>query len=188
VWVQLTYQKGLLTVLALLLVNGQLIRHLAAPSPERRRVLLLLRWVGVFSVLFVLLLPLGGYRPYRPLLLRNDSISPILLALVFAYGLSTYFLLFHLGGQLRTGYLVVVCGFAAFFIQADATLTTSVDNGCQRWKLDQLARATQPIVELSTDCNVLTWIPLTEHHGSEIHAQMLQYWGITEKKQLFYQK
>jgi hypothetical protein len=188
VWVQLTAQKGLQVVLALLLINGQLIRRLVAPSPERRRVLLLLRWVGVFSVLFVLLLPFGGYRSYRPLLLRNDSISPILLAVFFGYGLSTYFLLFQLAGRWRTGYLVAVCAVGAFFMQADATLKTSADNGCQRWKLDQLARATQPIEELSTDCNVLTWIPLTEYHGSEIHAQMLQYWGITKKKQLFYQK
>lgn len=188
VYEQLTQQAGLPVLLLLLLVNAQLIRRLTVPSPERRRVLLLLRWMGVFTVIFLLLLPFGGYRAYRPNLLRNDSISPILLGLFFAYGLSTYFLLFQLKGRLRTRYLVGVCLCGAFFVRADAKLAMPVDNGCQRWAMDQLARATEPIVELSTYCNVLTWEPLTEYHGTDIHAQMLYYWGITPRKQLFYQK
>lgn len=188
VYAELTDRRGLPMLLGLLLLNGQLVRRLVAPSPARQRVLHLLRWVGVFSVIFVLLLPLGGYRAYRPLLLRNDSISPILLGLFFAYGLSTYFLLFELKKRVRAAYLVAVCLVGGFFVQADAKLHPSAENGCQRWKLDQLARATQPIVELSTDCNVLTWLPFTAYQESEIHAQMLQYWGITPRKQLFYQK
>lgn len=188
VYTQFTFQRGLPVLVSLIIVNAQLVRYVVLPSPARRRVQLLLRWVGIFTLLFLLLLPFGGYRSYRPYLLRNDSISPILLGLFFAYGLSTYFLLFQLKGRLRTGYLALVCLFGSYFIYADSTLKMPVNNGCQRWAMDQLSRADKPVVELSTFCNVLTWLPLTEYHETEIHAQMLQYWGITPKKQLFYQK
>lgn len=182
-------QPALLILTALLLLNAQLLRRLPKGTPGRQRVLLLLRWVGVYTVFYLLLLPFGGYRSYRPYLLRNDSISPILVGLFFAYGVSSYLLLFRLRGRGHTLYLAVICLFSARLIDADAQLKLADNNSdCQRWALDQLARATEPVVELSTYCNVLTWLPFSEYHQSEIHAKMLKYWGVTPKEQLFYQK
>lgn len=188
IWIELNYQAALPLLLAALLLNGQLLRWIVTPSPERQRALLLLRWIGLFAGLFVLLLPWGGYRSYRPFLLRNDSISPILVALFFAYGLTTYVLLFQLKGLLRGIYLVVVVSLGAYLWVADYHLDARNTNDCQRWALDQVGRATVPAVQLSTYCNVLTWYPFTSAEQSEVHAAMLQYWGITTHKQLFYQK
>lgn len=43
----------------------------------------LFKWIGVFSLFYILLLPLGGYRDYRPNVLRHDTILPITLSLIF---------------------------------------------------------------------------------------------------------
>jgi hypothetical protein len=188
VYIQLTHQAGLPVLLGLLLFNAQLVRWLVPASPERQRVLLILRWVGLFAVVFILLLPLGGYRTYRPHLLRNDSVLPVLLGLFFAYGVSTYFLLFQLKGGMRASYLTVVCLFGAYFMYADRKLEMPANNGCERWSMDQLARAQEPVVRLVNFCNVMTWAPLGDYHESDLNAQMLYYWHVTPVKKLYYQQ
>ena len=185
---QLSGKLGLPVLVALVLVNGQLVRRCVAPSPVRQRVLVALRWVGLFAAAYVLLLPLGGYRSYRPYLLRNDSILPILLALIFAYGLSSHFLLFQLPGRLRTRYLVWACAVGALFTYADRKLTVPSNNDCERWGLDQLARAPEPVVQLSPACPVLAWTPILDPNQSEYHAKMLKYWNVTAVEKRYYHK
>ena len=187
IYTQLTWQPGLPVLLGVLLLNGQLVRRALPPTPGRQRVLLAMRCVGLFAVIYLLLLPLGGYRSYRPYLLRNDSILPILLGLIFAYGLSTYFLALQLRGRLRGGYLAVVVLAAGFFLYADRKLEMPVNNGCERWAMDQLSRAPEPVVQVANFCNILTWTPITDYHQSEINAEMLRYWGVTKTKKLYQQ-
>lgn len=184
----MAWQAGLPILAGLLLLNYFLVNKLTLPSVARQRVLLLLRWVAFFAVMYVLLLPFGGYRSYRPYLLRNDSALPVLLTLLFAYGLTTYYLLFQLTGRLRAGYLGAVLVVGVFFMYADRKVHLPDDNGCERWSLDQLSRAPEPVVQLSTFCNVLSWSPIGEASQSDYNAQMLQYWGITPVKKLYYNK
>ena len=184
----LTWQAGLPVLVGLLLVNYLIINKLALTSAARQRVLLLLRWVAFFAGAYVLLLPLGGYRSYRPYLLRNDSALPVLLTLLFAYGLTTYFLLLQLRGRLRAGYLGAVLVVGGFFLYADRKVHLPDDGSCQRWSLDQLSRAPEPVVQLPGFCTVLTWTPVGEASQSEYNAQLLQYWGVTPDKKLYYNK
>lgn len=181
-------QAGLPMLLLLVLGNLLLARRRVTPSAGRQRLFTLLGWAGLFAVGYLLLLPLGGYRPYRPNLLRNDTALPIILALVFAYGYSTYFLLFQLRGQGRKIYLVGVGLVSAFFLYADGQPTTAPTNDCERWSLDQLARSREPVTELVPDCSVLAWNALHEPWQSEIQAQLLLYWHVTTAKRLYYQK
>lgn len=184
----IVWQAGLPVLLGLLLINYLLVNKLTLPSAARQRVLVLLRWVAFFAVMYVLLLPFGGYRSYRPYLLRNDSALPVLLTLLFAYGLTTYFLLGQFKGRLRAGYLSAVLVVGGFFLYADRKVHLPDDNGCERWSLDQLSRAPEPVVQLSSFCNVLAWSPIGEASQSDYNAQMLHYWGITPVKKLYYNK
>lgn len=184
----LGWQAGLQVVGGILLVNFLLIKKLVTKSVTQQRVLLLLRWVAFFVVVYVLLLPLGGYRSYRPFLLRNDSALPVLLMLLFAYGLSTYFLLFQLMGRLRAGYLGAVLVVGSFFLYTDREVHLPEDNSCERWSLDQLSHAPEPVVQVSSFCNVLAWSPIGEPSQSDYNAQMLLYWGVTSEKKLYFQK
>lgn len=184
----LTYQAGLPLLLTLIAGNILLTWRIVKPTRARQQVLRAMAWVGLLITCYLLLLPLGGYRAYRPNLLRNDTALPIVLSVFFAYGLSTYFLLTNLQGIRRWVYTLLVCVAGAFFLYQDNQHGLNADNGCERWSLDQLAQAPEPVVELGSDCNVLTWVPIHNAQESELHAQMLYYWHITPSKKLYYQK
>lgn len=188
IWKYFTWQPALPVLVGLLPLNTWLVRRLGPAAPTSRRVLLLVRWAGVFAGAYLLLLPLGGYRSYRPWLLRNDSILPVVLGLMFAYGLSTYYLLGQLRGRPRSLYLGLVGLVSLFFTLADLRPTLPETNGCQRWSLDQLARAPEPVVQLGPYCNVLSWTPITEPQQSALNAEMLRYWGVTTEQKLYFQK
>jgi hypothetical protein len=183
----LLFQPGLPVLLAAVLLNVLLVRRQPA-SPARQRLLRTLGWVGAFGGLYLLLLPLGGYRSYRPYLLRNDTALPIVLSALFAYGYATYFLLGQLAGRGRGTYILGVLALSAFFLQADGQPDRSPTSDCERWSLDQLARASEPVVEVAGFCPVLTWGLATDPQQSEIVGQMLYYWHVTPTVKTYYQK
>jgi hypothetical protein len=183
----LLFQPGLPVLLLAVLLNVLLVRRRPA-SPARQRLLRTLGWVGAFGMLYVLLLPLGGYRSYRPYLLRNDTAVPVLLGVLFAYGYSTYFLLGQLGGRGRGAYVLGVLALSAFFLRADGQPDRSPTNDCERWSLDQLARASEPVVEVAGFCPVLTWGLVATPPESAIVGQMLYYWHVTPTVKTYYQK
>lgn len=179
---------GLPLLLALLLLNGLLVRRTAPATPGRQWVLRLLGWGAAAAALYLLLLPLGGYRTYRPYLLRYDTFLPVTLVLLFAYGLSTCYLLGQLRGRARGAYGLVLSLFLGYFVLSDMVFPLPFDNDCERWALDQLSRAPGPEVELWPDCTVLAWGPLTNTEQSERNAAMLYYWHVTPSRKLYFQK
>ena len=182
---EVVLQPGLPLLLGLLLLNMLLLRRLP-PSAARTRVLAHLRWVGWFAAVFLLLLPLGGYRSYRPYLVRGDSIQPILIGLFYAYAVSSYVLLLQLAGRWRPAYVGAVLAVGVTFAAANLTWRMPRTNECERWSLDQLARAPETEVRLSPYCPVLQWDNQADPHQTELHGLMLQYWGVTDRPKLYY--
>ncbi|MBO0358402.1 hypothetical protein J0X19_10635 [Hymenobacter sp. BT186] len=168
-------------------INAFFISRKLPSTPESQRILLILKWLGLFALIYLLLLPLGGYRQYRPLIVRRDSILPIILGGIAFYGLSTYFLLYHLPAQVRRWYILGVGVFAAIYINADSLkLPAPENNTCERQGLERLAAATEPIVRVSAECSVMAWWKIDNPNYSETNAQLLEYWGITQGKKLYY--
>ncbi|MDQ2794692.1 MAG: hypothetical protein M3Y12_11905 [Bacteroidota bacterium] len=186
-YLELKMHWGLPLLLLAVLANAQLVRRLAPATPGRQRVLNSLRWVALFALVFVLLLPFGGYRPYRPYLVRGDSILPVLLGLFYAYGVSTYFLLHQLRGRVKTGYGAALASLLLVFAYADSTTKMQYNNDCQRWALDQIAHSAEPVVRVAPTCTVLSWDILTDYHQTELQANMLHYWGVTTSPKPYYQ-
>ena len=182
------YRKLGMPLLTLaVLANAQLIRRLLPATAGSQRVLHLLRWLGIFALIYLLLLPLGGYREYRALIVRRDAVIPLILGLVFLYGLSTSFLLQHLPAQPRRWYLAGVLFFSLLYLNADKRLP-NVINTCERESLTRLSQATEPVVRLAAGCNVMSWERVSSPQYSELNAQLFQYWGITNGKKPYYQE
>jgi hypothetical protein len=182
------YRKLGMPLLTLaVLANAQLLRRLLPQVPGSQRALHLMRWLGVFALIFLLLLPLGGYREYRELIVRRDSVLPLILGLVLTYGLSTYVLLQHLPAGPRRWYRVAVGVFSLIYLYADRHLP-NVSNACERANLTRLAQATEPVVRLSADCTLMSWEPLPQAHDSELNAQLFEYWNINPDGKLYYQQ
>lgn len=179
---QLTGKLGMPLLVLLCLGNAYLLRRWATPTPENRRIRLVLRWVGWFALGYLLLLPLGGYRSYRPYLLRFDSISPITLGLFFFYVLSAGYLLRELPRRGRPWYTGAVLLVAFIYANADRKLHVADGNDCERQALTQLAQApaSVPVVQLSQACNVLSWQLITDPATSATNAAMLAEWHVTQ--------
>lgn len=187
VWQILTVRLGLPLLVLCCLGNGQLLRRRLPPTAEGQRLVVLLRWLGWFALFYVLLLPLGGYRDYRPLILRYDTVLPIVIGLVGFYGASTVYLLAQLAGRARRWYLGGVLLVAAIFANSDLGFYPGDDNIGERQALEKLAHAgSAPVVPLPEDCAVLGWEPFGAPRESLAAARLLQYWGVTKEVKLYY--
>jgi hypothetical protein len=152
---------------------------------EGLKILNLLKWIGIFSLFYIILLPLGGYRPYRPDIIRYDSIMPITLALIFIYGLSTIFLIRNIKNKGSYVYLIIVVAFSMIY-----TLSDKLEPGrnvCEKEALTQIANSKEDTVLLNNDCSVIAWEKITDPNESERNAELLQLWRITNGIKLYYQ-
>lgn len=186
VYYQLSSKLGFPLLLLLLLVNGWLIRRQAG-SPAARRVLTALQWLGAFALVYVLLLPLGGYREYRHYIIRRDSILPVILGMMGFFALSAYYLLTRLSGAAHRRYAAAIAVFLGIFTFADKPRRDDF-NACEKQLFARLAQAPGPIVRLPADCTMMDWQPLTDYKKSELNGQMLHYWGVLDTPKLYYQR
>lgn len=183
----LTYRLGLPLLIAGCLVNLWLVRQLLPRTAETRRLSLTLGWIGLFALVYSLLLPLGGYRPYRAYILHHDCIVPITVALVAFYALSAVRLLSQLRGSRQRWYIGVLVIVAGVYMNADRRLYMYGERVRDYQALQLLARPDAPaVVQLPHRVNVLTWDPVTEPAGSITSAEMLRYWHVTNDLKLFY--
>ncbi|MEM9526145.1 MAG: hypothetical protein AAGA31_06020 [Bacteroidota bacterium] len=183
VYYQFTQKLGFPVLLVALGINVWLIST-KGKGPERKKVLALFRWIGLFSLCYLLLLPLGGYRGYRPFVLRYDTIMPITLSWFLLYGVSSSYLLNQLRQRSLWLYLGLLLAVVAIFTFADEA---EFDNNlCERSALAAIAISPESVVKLKEDCPVLDWKTIRSAERSKDNARLLTIWGITERDKLYY--
>jgi hypothetical protein len=183
----LTYRLGLPLLIVGCLVNLWLVRRFLPRTAENGRLSSILGWIGLFALVYSLLLPLGGYRPYRAYILHHDCIVPITVALVAFYALSAVRLLAQLRGGRQRWYIGVLAIIAVVYMNADRRLYIYGAKVRDYQALQLLARPDAPaVVQLPHRVNVLTWDPVTEPVGAITSAEMLRYWHVTDDLKLFY--
>ncbi len=155
-------------------------------NPETRGMIGFFKWIALFSLLYIILLPFGGYKNYRPNIIRYDTFIPVTIAMVFIYSRSAYYLLQNSVEKFRNLYLVLVILVAFIFSFADKPEFEK--NKCEKEALQKMANATEDIVFIDSDCTVLSWNKITDPKKSELNAQLLHKWRITTSKKLYYQK
>ena len=182
IWKHLFHSLGLPLLLALITLNVTLIRK--NKSLDGEKLISILKWIGIFSFLYITLLPLGGYRTYRPFIIRYDTVMPVTVALMYFFGASSYYLLKVLSGRIKNKYLILIA--------ASLSLYTIVDidgldkNKCEREALLTMASSTEKIIELPKDCYVMSWSNIYDYKSSEGRAELIHYWNITPEVKLFY--
>ncbi|OON70480.1 hypothetical protein [Hymenobacter sp. CRA2] len=186
IYYQFKQKLGWPLMLLLLGVNRWLLGR-EADTPTRRRLLLTLRWLGVFAAIYIVLLPLGGYREYRPYILRRDTLLPVIIGVVYWYGASSYYLLRLPNWAPRRWYLPVLGAFSLLFLLTDTPVRHD-SNTCEREAMATLAAAPQDVVVLDNDCPVMAWTKFASPQDSETNAKLLLHWGVTKKKTLYYHR
>ena len=182
---QFTQKLGWPLLFLMLAINTLIIwkKH---NQTEGQKILRLLKWIVIFSAFFIFLLPLGGFRTYRPNILRYDTIMPITICLIFIYGISTYFLINNVSTKYKKYYLSGVIIIMLIFTYADKPNFS--ENVCERQALETIAQSPEKIVFLKSDCTIMSWEKITDYKDSELNSKLLQYWNVTKEKKLYEQK
>jgi len=180
---QLVQNLGLQILLLVIATNIILIQY-QYKTEEVQRILRSFQWLGLFSLMYILLLPLGGYRYWRPTIVRYDTLIPVTIGLMFTFGSSTLFLLKRMADGQKTLYTSVVVLILLLFTVADKPHFDT--NLCERSALKQISESQDTVVKLQDSCAVLSWKKIIKPEDSELNAQLLQIWRITRVKRLYY--
>lgn len=179
------FQKLGFPVLFLTLIGNTLLIAKHYQTGEGKKILRTFKWIGLFALCYLLLLPLGGYREYRPYILRYDTIMPITLSLLFLFGKTSLFLLRQLDGKRRYGYIALLGLVLFIFTNADEPEFNK--NACERKAIAQIAAASEAVVKIEADCTVIAWDKITNPEASEWQIRLLRLWGVIDEERRFYQ-
>jgi hypothetical protein len=181
---QLTSKPGFLFLFMLIALNVFIIFK-QKESAGRSWVLQVFKWILILSAVYIVLLPLGGYKHYRPYTIRRDTFGPVTLALIYFYALSSYFIIKQVQLRYKWAWYAVLSVFILIFTNAD--ISPLDRNDCERGALKTLRESTEEVTLLKDECTVMGWEPIRDYGSSGLNAEMLEYWGVTEGKKLYYQ-
>lgn len=153
-------------------------------KPDRKKILDLLKWIGIFAVIYLLLLPLGGFREYRPFIIRRDTFLPVLLLMIIFYGISSRFLIQNMKKKWSRIYVAFIVLFLITFINADKKIKHQ--NRCEYEALEVIANSPKRIVPVEKECNVLSWQKIYDYKKSSLNGDLLKLWNITDTKKYYY--
>lgn len=183
IYYQFTQKIGFPILFIVLTLNSIFILKLTQDK-EGRKILGFLKWTIVFSMIYILLLPLGGYRNYRPNILRYDTILPITIGLIFCFGITSLTLIKTLTKYHLRWYLPLIAIVLFIFTNADAPHFKM--NECEKNSLIEISEAKEKIIELKNDCPVLSWKKITRPQDSELNAKLLLKWRIIKEPKLYF--
>lgn len=164
-------------LLFILCFNAYYVRNLAR-TPASQKMLNAFKWTGWFALLYILLLPLGGYRDYRFYVVRYDVLLPVTLTAVFLFAYSTLLLLRQLPARQRNSYVAFPIAVMLIFTLADEPRFDQ--NTCERNVLTQLAKEPERGLELTGECTIVSWVKNPEPAEWEAKMRLLRRWKIIE--------
>ena len=175
-------------ILFLLLANYLIIRLKYKDNPQSEKIVSLYKFLILFGFLYVLLLPLGGYRPYRPLILRFDTILPITILSMITICYGFLFILKRFLSEKWTYYLKTIYPLLFLFIVLFFTFRDNyvVQNECERASLYLIAQSKEEVVVLENNCAVVGWGTFSDPEESTHYGELLYFWKITDTKKRWY--
>jgi hypothetical protein len=182
IYSQLFHSLGFPLMLLFIGTNTWYIRKIN--NHDGKNLTRVLTWIGIFTLMYILLLPFGGYRPYRPRIIRYDTFMPVTVALIYYFGASTYFLLHHFKGNTKQKYVAAVLLCLLIFTFADMKGIGS--NRCERQAFIKMAGSDESVISIPKDCFVLDWQNNHDFMQSKKKAELIYYWRITDREILFY--
>lgn len=153
---------------------------------EYQKYFQILAFLLIFSILYILLLPLGGYRFYRPLILRRDTLTPVLCVIFFCWSTSAMILLSRLSGLKKMYPIALASILIVFYTKKDINLYENLRLTCERETMKKLAASKEDCILLERNCELTRWSFNTKCEESENSATLLEYYNITPRKIYFH--
>ena len=142
----------------------------------------LLKFVGIFCLLYLLLLPLGGFREYRPLIIRHDVFIPVSFSMIILAVSSSVFLWKKASKFYRCLPILLLLIFTI------ADISPLNKNSCEKNALIQLAESSLDQPVLSNECLIMSWDKINDPKYSKINAELLYKLGVCKRLKLFHQE
>jgi hypothetical protein len=187
-WYQYTFKLGLPLLITVIVFNFIIVSRIK-PDLEAKKMITAVKWFGGLCLIYIALLPLGGYRSYRPNIIRFDTILPVTIGLIFFYGYSTYYMLKHLpANYTKYIYTAGILFISWIYINADQVAKVRKNNLCERDGIEKVAASSERNVLIDNDCSVVDWRKNTNKDDSRNKAELLLYWNVFKEQKRFYQK
>jgi hypothetical protein len=157
------------------------------PKSIHEELFISVQFVVFFSLMYTIILPLGGYRTYRDLIFRFDTMLPISICLIFLFGFTIHkFLIFLEGKSLKRMELLLTFSlFIVVFIDSLTLLETR--NSCERNALKLISKAnSEPVIV--PECTIMSWDINYSPEKFRDQSMLFHRWNITEKPVRFYSK
>jgi hypothetical protein len=177
-------KSGFTSLYHLILLNSVLI--FVFLKLQRQKYFRILLGVLIFSIAYLALLPLGGYRPYRPDIIRYDSIMPITLVLFFLCAFTTI----KSAHVLQTNkiyfsiYLIIIGVIIYSYTNKDDEI--KLNHACEKSALITISKSKSKIVELENDCYILSWWEIRNYNDSKENGKLLKIFGVTQDAKMYY--
>lgn len=184
IFYQFTQKLGFPVLFSILIINTIII-NAKLKSLEGEKILRTFKWIGLFAIIYILVLPLGGYRNYRPYVLRYDTIMPITLSLMFIFGKTTTFILKRISYRQKYWYIPLIILVTFIFTNSDEPRFDK--NDCERRAIVKIVESSEPVVKIDNNCTVLSWTKIENPADSESKIKLLELWRIIKEKKLYYQ-
>lgn len=183
IYYQFTQKLGFPVLFIILIINTTLIRKKYNTS-EGQKIIAAFKWIGIFSVIYIFLLPLGGYRDYRSNVLRYDTIMPITLSLIFLFGSSSLYLIKNATSKNKYWYIPLIG--LILFIYTNSDKPGFNKNDCEKKALKEISESKGTNIKLNCNCTVLSWELIQNPDKSQLNGELLKIWKITKEKKLYY--
>lgn len=185
IYYSFTQKLGFPVLFLILIINTTIILF-KFKTTEGKKILTLFKWFGLFAVLYILLLPLGGYRNYRPNVLRYDTIIPITLGLMFFFGKTSIFIINNFSNRNRYWYIPLLILVTFVFTNSDEPEFNK--NECERAAINQIIKSSDSVIKVTHECTVLSWDNIVNPQDSWLNMKLLKLWGIVkDENKLYYQ-
>ena len=139
----------------------------------------------LFSLIYILLLPMGGYRSYRPDIVRYDTFLPVTITIIFMFGLTSLLVFRMFMGKTKRVYLFSISLILLVFIKIDHF---EMNNRCERQALQDISKAREAVLVLDYSCPILSWGRIDRPEDSDLNVILLQHWGIVENNIQYYHR
>lgn len=173
-YVQFLSRPAYLFFLIILLITYPAIK--SQLNVQEQRILNFNKYVFFFCLIYLIILPLGGYRPYRPFIIRSDLLIPVNFALFFYVVFLSVLFLKYKGIQLRFFAILFI-----FILFEFADKPQFHANACEKTQLRTFQQNTTDTLILKNNCRVLQWTDeFSQYHANDI-SKMLFVWKISKK-------
>lgn len=149
---------------------------------ENKVFLYLVAGLAVFSLMYIFLLPLGGYRYYRPLILRRDTTLPVLFILFYVFTTSGLLLLRRCPGKFKAYPFVFITIVVLHFGITDISMPGYYNRKEQKPLMEDVAASKEDCVVLNHTVPIASWNFNVKCEESENVANFLLFYRITPRK------